>query len=450
MLAKHPPSSFTIPLSSPSLNFFKKCFAFSSIVFALIALELGGSMMLGTCAQAYTDGLYGLLYVVGITIGFLLLGFGFAAKMKGMNVESTIDLFEIKYRSPFIRICASMLSMLTTSGLLVGQIVAAKSLVHTLGIRSELIFIALACCVILYAVFGGLKAAGITYSAQLIYTVIVFGGIFCFCIVKEPPSFFTQLALSQNLFDQSGISFAAIFSSLVMPALYYLTDQEFAKPLFAISNAKEAAASALSASIFMLVFSCMPIYFGIKAKMLNLSITNDMNPLIPVLQLLTNNAVAWLAVLGIAAALLAMIDYYLWSVSLTITDEIGLYYPTVRTNTQFSQIMVILVGIVTIVGSYCTTSNAIHVLLCSYELYDSCLIVPLLMSYFQSNLKKGAAIGAFASGLGSFIIFRIITIPIPGQIASLMLSFFGFYLGGWLEMGYKRIMTLKRSRTCSI
>src|SRR5438045_839160 len=114
-------------------SFVKQTFGFLSIVFALIALELGGSMMLGTCQEAYSSGLFGLLYVVGISCGFLLLGFGFARKMKDMKVENSIDLFEVKYRSPFIRTCASILSIITVCGLLIGQIVASKSLIHSLG-----------------------------------------------------------------------------------------------------------------------------------------------------------------------------------------------------------------------------------------------------------------------------------------------------------------------------
>ena len=76
-------------------TYIKKSVSFMSIVFALIALELGGSMMLGTCQEAYSSGIYGLLYVLGISIGFLLLGLGFASKMEAMHVESTIDLFDI-------------------------------------------------------------------------------------------------------------------------------------------------------------------------------------------------------------------------------------------------------------------------------------------------------------------------------------------------------------------
>ena len=75
-----------------------------------------------------------------------------------------------------------------------------------------------------------------------------------------------------------------------------------------------------------------------------------------------------------------------------------LAYPNLKHNERLDKSMVIVVGLIATFASYCTTSNAIQVLLYSYELYDSCLIVPLLMSYFQSDLKKGAAIGAFLSG----------------------------------------------------
>ena len=425
--------------------------SFISIIFALIALELGGSMMLGTCEEAYSSGIYGLLYVMGISIGFLLLGLGFASKMKAMNVESTLDLFEIKYKSPLIRTSASMLSIITVCGLLIGQITAARSLIHALGMRSDFVFIAVFACVVLYAILGGLHAAGITYQAQLIYTVVIFGGIFAFCVFKEPPSFFSQIFLTQEIFlSQNTLSFSTVFISLVMPALYYITDQEFAKPLFNITNKTTAAASALCASIFMLLFSLVPIYFGIKAKMLNLTIAEGMSPLIPVLRVLTNDVVVILAVCGMAAALIAMIDYYLWSISLSISHEMRLAFKTVPESALFDKIMVFLVGIIAMAGTFCTSSSAIQILLYSYELYDCCLIVPILMSYFQSDLKKGSAIGAILAGLTSFIIFNIFPMPFSGQVASFALSFIGFYVGGWIETGIRRWQALRRSRTCSV
>lgn len=430
--------------------YLKKSASFISIVFALIALELGGSMMLGTCEEAYSSGIFGLLYVMGISMGFLLLGFGFAAKMKAMNVESTIDLFEVKYKSPLIRTSASILSILTIWGLLLGQIIATKSLIHALGISSDLVFISISLLIIVYAICGGLSAAGATYKAQLIYTVIVFGGIFGFCMLKEPPQFISNAVLNTNALSGSDLSFSSIFASLVMPALYYITDQEFARPLFNIHSKKVAAFSAISASIFMLVFSLVPIYFGIKAKALNLPISEGVSPLIPVLKILTNDLVVVLAVLGMAAALIAMIDYYLWSVSLSITHEIRLAFKNTPESSWLDKFMVMIVGIIAIVATFCTTSSAIQILLYSYELYDCCLIVPLLMSYFQSDLKKGSAIGAILAGFASCIAFNIFPVPFSGQIASFALSFIGFYIGGWIETGIKRAQALRRSRTCSV
>ncbi|CAN5180818.1 hypothetical protein BH09DEP1_BH09DEP1_1920 [soil metagenome] len=430
-------------------SFAKQCFGFLSIVFALIALELGGSMMLGTCQEAYSSGLFGLLYVVGISCGLLIMGFGFARKMKAMGVESTIDLFEVKYRSPFIRTCASMLSLITVWGLLIGQIVAAKSLIHSLGYNSDAIFITLMIGVIIYAILGGLNAAGVTYQAQLAYTVVVFGGIFAFCIAKEPPTFLFDLLLNRSFCPPSNIAFSTIFASLVMPALYYVTDQEFAQPLFDISNKTISATSAISASFFMLLFSLVPIYFGIKAKTLNLIIAEGDSPLIPVLKVLTNEWIVWVAVLGMAAALIAMIDYYLWSISLTITHEMAIAFNLPRENSKLNKSMVLIIGIAAIAATYCTTSSAMQVLLLSYELYDSCLIVPLLMCYIQPDLKKGSAIGSILFGLGGFILFQVITVSFSGQIVSLCLSFCGYYIGAYMEKVFSRTLSYRRPGTCS-
>lgn len=445
MLAKQPPGSFTIQMTRKG-----NVMSFLSVVFGLIALELGGSMMLGTCQEAYSIGIYGLLYVIGISAGFLLLGFGFAAKMKAMKVESTLDLFEIKYKSSLMRTSASLLSIATIWGLLLGQIIATKSLIHALGIKSDYIFVGVIFLIIVYAIVGGLSAAGITWRAQLIYTIVVFSGIFCFCLFREPPSSISSLFLNRVCFAENSISFTTIFSLVVMPALYYITDQEFAKPLFNVTNRYTAAGAAIGATFFMLLFSLVPIYFGIKAKMLNLAIPDDVSPLIPVLSILTGPTVVFLAVCGMAAALIAMIDYYLLSVSLSITHELALAYPGFKENQRFDKCMVFIVGAIALLGTYCTTSSAIQMLLYSYELYDSCLIVPLTMSYFQSDLKKGSAIGAILFGLGGFILFQIITVSFSAQIATLLLSLIGFYCGGLVENMIDKFKSLRNSRTCSV
>lgn len=432
-------------------SFASQCGGFLSIVFALIALALGGSMMLITCQEAYLNGLFGLLYMAGISCGFLLLGFGFARKMKAMGVEDTVDLFEIKYRSPLIRTCASILTLITVWGLLLGQFVAARSLINSLGYSGEGIFIALIIGAIFYSILGGLNAIGVSYHAQLAYTVVIFGGIFGFCLVKEPPTLLLDLFLNRTFYAQNTIAFSTIFASLVIPALYYLTDQEFSQPLLDVCHKKiTAAASAITACFFMLLFSLVPIYFGIKAKALNLCIPAGDSPLIPVLKSLTHEWVVCLAIVGLATALIAMIDYYLWSISLSVTHEIYLALSLPKQNKILDRSMVFIVGLSALVGSYCTSSNAIQILMYSYELYDCCLIVPLLMSYFQTDLKKGSAIGSIVFGLSGFILFQLLPVTFSTQFASLFLSFCGFYVGAWVEKLLIRVLQYRSSNTCSV
>ena len=105
-----------------SSGFIKKVFAFTEIVFALIALELGGSMMLGTCEEGIFNRHLWAFICGGHQHWIFAFGFGFATKMKAMNVESTIDLFEIKYRSPLIQNLRLHLSLFTVWGLLLGKL----------------------------------------------------------------------------------------------------------------------------------------------------------------------------------------------------------------------------------------------------------------------------------------------------------------------------------------
>ena len=118
---------------------------------------------------------------------------------------------------------------------------------------------------------------------------------FWILLAEGAPHSFGNVSLNRTLFTESSLSFSSIFASLVMPALYYITDQEFAKPLFNIKNKATAAASAVRASMFMLIFSLVPIYFGIKAKTLNLTIAEGVSPLIPVSKILTNDIVVILS-----------------------------------------------------------------------------------------------------------------------------------------------------------
>jgi SSS family solute:Na+ symporter len=401
------------------------------VTFTLIATQLGGGMLLGTAEQAYTVGLWGILYTIGMSLGFLMLGLGFAAKLRSLNVSTTAELFETKYHSPTLKKVASLLSIATMSGILVAQVVASKSLLAGLNITNEFIFIAFWVFVILYTMVGGLKAVVFTDVAQVWVIILVFGSIFLYCLFNEPAGFlsFSSLANLQKQFHLEEISSSALIATIMLPALFSLIEQDLAQRFFSARTQKIAAMSAILSSIFLLCFSFIPIYFGMKAQLLNLGVAAGASPLIPVIEYLTNEFVVVLAVCGIIAAITSTADSLLCAVSSNLAQDFDLSFIGLRNPLRVSQLVTLATGVAALLASYVVTPNIIGILISSYEISVSCLLVPLLFSYFSNNLKKTAAIYSILGGLIGFIFFRFFPLPVPKEIAAIGLSFFGYMLG---------------------
>src|SRR5690606_9994480 len=102
--------------------------------FTLIATQLGSGLILGTAQRAYEVGMLGVLYTIGMSIGFILLGCGFASRMRGLNITTTAQIFDLHYGSNTLKLIASALSIISLWGILVAQIIASKMLFISLGI----------------------------------------------------------------------------------------------------------------------------------------------------------------------------------------------------------------------------------------------------------------------------------------------------------------------------
>jgi len=403
------------------------------VTLTLVATQIGGGMLLGTSQHAYNIGFYGVMYTVGMSLGFLLLGLGFASKLRSLKVATTAELFETKYGSPTLKKIASLLSIATMFGIILAQIVASRALIEGLGINSELVFLGFWAFIIAYTIIGGLKAVAITDSAQVIFVVLVFGGIFLYALSGETESFFSLVSMSkiQNMFPPSAITFTKLTGVTLMPALFSLIEQDLAQRFFASRTKKIAALAAILASGLLLLFSLVPIYFGIKAKMMGIEFAGS--PLIPVLMKLTNDFVMVLAVCGIIAAITSTGDSLLCAISSNLSQDFDFSFTGIKNKLTLSKIVTFLIGISAVGASYLAPKNIISILASSYEISVSCLLVPLLVSYFRDNLNKNAAIGSIIFGLTGFILFRIFPIPFPKEIISLGLSVIGYMIGNKIK-----------------
>lgn len=400
------------------------------VTFTLIATQLGGGMLLGTAEKAFSIGYWGIMYTLGMSIGFLLLGLGFAAKLRSLNVATTAQLFETKYDSIFLKKVASVLSVATMGGILVAQVIASRSLLVGLGINNEFIFIAFWAFVIIYTMVGGLKAVVFTDVAQVWFIILIFGGIIIYSLLNEPCSFFSLQSCieQQKVFKLADVTSASLFATILLPILFSLIEQDLAQRFFAARTQRIATLSAFASSIFLLAFALIPIYFGMKAQLLGIEVLPGASPLIPVIQALTNDFVVMLAVCGIIAAITSTADSLLCAVSSNIAQDFDFSFLGLNQLTV-SKIVTLITGVVAFSAAFVVRPNIIDILISSYEISVSCLLVSLLYSYFGSNLKKSAAFCSIACGLIGFIVFRIYPIAIPKEIAAIILSWIGYKLG---------------------
>ncbi len=404
------------------------------VTFTLIATQLGGGMMLGTAQKAYEVGYYGILYTLGLSVGFLLLACGIAERLQALNVSTTAQLFETRYGSITLKKFASILSITTMGGLLLAQIVASKTVLTGLGLGNEIAFLLFWAFIIAYTMMGGLKAVVITDVFQVLFIILIFGGIFLYAIIGDPSLFsWPTITNQQANFNGATFSYTALLATFTMPALFALIEQDLAQRFFSSRSKQVAFWSALASSMFMIFFALVPIYFGMQTQLLNLPMAAGANPLIPSLQFLTNRFTFVLAICGLVAAFTSTADSLLCAMSSNIAQDFSIKLGRIKNEVAIGKIITLIAGLVVLIASYHVSDDIINILIKSYELSVSCLFVPLLYSYFYTGLKKNAAYCAIISGLTAFIISLFWPFAFSGLV-SVLISWIGYQIGNQIKI----------------
>jgi len=394
-----------------------------SVTLALLATQIGGGMLLGTAQEAYATGLFGLMYNCGMVCGFLLLGLGVAGRLRALNVATTAELFETRYNSPLLKKCASLLSVITLCGILVSQIVGFRALLIGLGVHHELIFLLFWFFVILHTMHGGLQSIITTDIYQVVFILIIFVSILFYCVQAEAIPLIEMLVTAQNtVFAHNSFSRAQVIPTFIMPALFSLIEQDLAQRFFASRTRAVASISALCAGIFLILFSLVPVYFGVKARLLGLSIAQGSSSLMPAIGVLTNDFVLILATCAVIAAICSTADALLCAISSNLVQDFGTGEVGASEQLKESKIVTGIVGIVALLASYVVPKNIIDILIASYAVSVGCLFVPLFVSYYYSNVKRGAAYAGVIGGVISFICSPWIHTAFPKELVPLIVS----------------------------
>ena len=393
---------------------------------SLVATQLGAGVILGTSYASYQYGIYGILYPLGISLGMVAIAIFGAKQLREKNIFTISELFEKEYQSRFLRKLSSMISIVSLYGILISLIIATKKILFAFGIHNQFILYIFWIVLILYTVLGGFKAVVYTDIVQIIFI------FFTFIIIAIYYTFnkyeYIQFSLDNLFCTIHNKNHYSCVHYMIVPFLYVFIEQDMAQIFFSTKNSKIAYTSAFIAGLLLLLFSFLPLIFGIAARSIQ-GIPIGSSEMIFFFISTSNSFIISIAVLAVLCAIISTGD----SLLCAITSNLALDFqqdglPSNLLKVRFIAILLGLVGI--IIAKY--FDDIVEVMLLSYEIMICTLFFPILSSYFK--FKKSTAFAYIAVFLGviGFVIHSIfstgIFLNISKELFCISLSFFSFPL----------------------
>ncbi len=159
---------------------------------------MSAASFLGISAQIFADGYDGLIYSTGFLVGWPILLFLMAERLRNLGRFTFADVASYRFAQPPVRSFAAVSTLLVVSFYLVAQMVGAGQLIKLLfGLPYAAAVVIVGGLMMLYVLFGGMRA---TTWVQIIKAVLLLGGA----------SFMAVMVLAQ-----AGFSLEALFARAV-------------------------------------------------------------------------------------------------------------------------------------------------------------------------------------------------------------------------------------------
>lgn len=401
-----------------------KSVTFFPLMMTFLATQVGGGLVLGSADEAYKYGWTILFYPLGNALGLIILGLGLGRKLAQFQVSTIAQILEVVYRSPLLRKMASVLSITSLFMILVGQIIASKKFLVAMGIPSDILFIAVWASIILYTVRGGLKAVIATDMAQATLFILVF--LFSFGWVAYDGQFPASI-------ESFAVSTSKYTGWLLMPLLFMIIEQDMGQRCFAGESPRTVSRASFWAGILAMAICVVPVYFGVLAKSLGLVIPPGASVLMVTISTLTN---PWITAI-VGCAVLAAVISTATSLISAISSNLSGDFLTKQKSLRAMQIITATFSIAAIIFAF-FFDNVVDMLMQSYELSVSCLLIPILIALFKKRGNFLSGILSIAFGSLGFCLFKFVPPPIPSEIASILLSLSGYGIGEWIALTQRK------------
>ncbi len=254
---------------------------------------MSAASFLGISAQIFADGYDGLIYSIGFLVGWPILMFLMAEKLRNLGKYTFADVASFRFAQPPVRMFAAFSTLAVVAFYLIAQMVGAGQLIKLLfGLPYGYAVAIVGLLMMAYVLFGGMRA---TTWVQITKAVMLLGGASFMSIMVlakmgfSPEALFAQaVQVKTDLAVATGLSpeDAAVRGRSIMGPGNFIKDPisaiSFGMALmfgtaglphilmrfFTVPNAQEARKSVLWATVWIGYFYVLTFIIGFGAIVL--------------------------------------------------------------------------------------------------------------------------------------------------------------------------------------
>ncbi|MEH2920414.1 cation/acetate symporter ActP [Samsonia erythrinae] len=396
---------------------------------------MSAASFLGISALVYTSGYDGLIYSLGFLVGWPIILFLIAERLRNLGRYTFADVASYRLQQRPIRSLSACGSLVVVALYLIAQMVGAGKLIELLfGLNYHIAVVLVGILMVMYVMFGGMLA---TTWVQIIKAVLLlFGATFMAIMVMKSVGFSFDALFKQAMavhpkgsaiMSPGGLVSDPISALSLGLGLMFGTAglPHILMRFFTVSDAKEARKSVFYATGFMGYFYFLTFIIGFGAILLvsanpsfkdaageliggnNMAAVHLANAVGGNLFLGFISAVAFATILAVVAGLTlagaSAVSHDLYS------NVIKKGKATERDELKVSKITVLVLGVVAIaLGILFENQNIAFMVGLAFSIAASCNFPIIIISMYWSKLTtRGAMIGGWA-GLLTAVILMIL------------------------------------------
>ncbi|MDH3512091.1 MAG: sodium:solute symporter family protein [Gammaproteobacteria bacterium] len=382
-----------------------------SIACLWLASWIGGATIVGGVAKTYEVGVSAAWYIICMTIGLLLFGLFFAARVKRWGTERRLltypDLIESAYDS-HTRIVATITTIAAYTGFAAGQLAAAGAILSTLlGWDYASSLLLASAIIVIYTATGGFLA--VTYTdwvqfALLFVGVVIVGIPIAIANGGTWESMTTQLPAGH--FNPTGWGVPTMLALGVSMPLSFFVGMDSYTRMFAARDEQVARRGTLLATLFLLPLAIGTVWLGMTAAVVFPDAENSSNILANFVLAKFPVGLKGLMLVGILAALMSTADICILTASANGSRDI--YQRFVNPDVSPNKLFRISIGLAATIGVASALmawqmQDVVHILLVAFTINSAALFVPTVAIVMRSRVNTPAAFWSITLSLVTVI-----------------------------------------------